>query len=114
MSIYGFSMTKRKYRKRSHLSVSQKKSAKKFIPAKCTPTVEFKSSHQLQFEKRQNFNPASFSFQISVPQENNDLLAAPSLPAPTLPQSSADDAEMDYYSDGDVSSTPLHYVQSCI
>ena len=31
-----------------------------------------------------------------------------------MPQSSADDAETDYYSDGDVSSTPSHYVQSCI
>ena len=105
---------KRKYRKRSNLSVSQRKSAKKYIPAKCTPTVEFKSSCQLRFEKRQNFHPASHSFQISIPPENNDLFATPNFPALTLPQSSADDTETDYYSDGDVSSTPSHYVQSCI
>ena len=95
----------RKYRKRSNLSVSQRKSAKKYIPAKCTPTVEFKSACQLRFDKRQNLHPVSHLLQICVPPESKDLFATPNFPAPTLPQSSADDTEMDYYSDGDVSST---------
>ena len=34
--------------------------------------------------------------------------------SPSLPHSSADDVEMDFYSDGDVSNTPSSYIQACI
>ena len=30
------------------------------------------------------------------------------------PNTSADDAETDYFSEGEISNTPLNYVQSCI
>ena len=36
------------------------------------------------------------------------------VPAPSLPHSSADDVETDYYSDGEILATPSSYVQGCI
>ena len=55
----------------------------------------------------------SHSLQFSCQPQQVDLLDTPNVPQ-VAAQSSADDAETDYYSDGDVSSTPSHYVQSCI
>ena len=55
--------------------------------------------------------------QIAVPAQDTSsslLLAAPNPRVLSPPHSSADDAETDYYSDGDTSSTPSHYVQGCI
>ena len=82
-----------------------------------TPTVEFKSARQLRHEKRQKNiagNSASHSLEVHVPAvETQGCLANPPNP-PTMPQSSVDEAETDYYSDGDVSITPSSYVQACI
>ena len=36
------------------------------------------------------------------------------VPAPSLPHSSVDDVETDYYSDGEISATPSSYIQGCI
>ena len=56
---------------------------------------------------------ASHCFEFSVPSEIREKCLATSA-TPSLPHSSADDAETDYYSDGTVSSTPSSYVQLCI
>ena len=60
-------------------------------------------------------NEASYSFKITAPPQEINLLADPNDSVHvSSPHSSADDAETDYYSEGDVSTTPSHYVQSCI
>ena len=105
---------KRKYRKKTQLSVSQRKSAKKYIPAQFTPTVQFKSPRELRFENRHKKQQISHSFHISVAPDERHLLLDSNTSAQVSLHSSADDAETDYYSDGDVSSTPSHYVQTCI
>ena len=106
---------KRKYRKKQNLSISQRRNYKKYIPAQLTPTVEFKSQRQLRFEKCHGLasGMASHSFQFSVPSEVREKCLATSA-TPSLPHSSTDDAETNYYSDGIVSSTPSSYVQACI
>ena len=77
------------------------------------PTVEFKSARQIRLERRKNEEVKSHSLQFSCQPQQVDLLDTPNVPQ-VAAQSSADDAKTDYYSDGDVSSTPSHYVQSCI
>ena len=106
---------KRKYRKRTNLSIDQRKNYKKYQPASATPTVEFKSSRQLRYEKRQKTGDAAeHSLVLKVHGDNEEkCLATPVVP-PAQPQSSADDAETDYFSDGDMSSTPSSYLQACI
>ena len=105
---------KRKYRKRTHLSVSQRKDFKKYVPPLHVPTVEFKiHTSKFIFERRKNEEVKSHSLQFSCQPQQVDLLDTPNVPQVAV-QSSADDAKTDYYSDGDVSSTPSHYVQSCI
>ena len=87
-----------------------------YIPAVIAPTVEFKSSRQLRCEKRQRKKDScsEYSFKLYVPSlERNTCMAAPPVQV-TSPNSSADEAEPDYYSDGDHSSTPSSYVQACI
>ena len=106
---------KRKYRKRTNLSMHQRKNFKKDKPAAATPTVEFKSSRDLRHEKWQKTKTAAeYSFHFAVHAESADkCLASPVVP-PTSPQSSADDAETDYFSEGSVSATPSSYLQACI
>ena len=107
---------KRKYCKKTQLAILQHKKYKKYIPAVIAPTVEFKSFRQLQCEKRQRKNDScsEYSFKLHVPSlEHNTCMAAPPVQV-TSPNSSADEAETDYYSDGDHSSTPSSYVQACI
>ena len=105
---------KRKYRKKTNLSISQRKNYKHNIPVQLMPTVEFKSARQLRHEKRgKNIAGSSgcHSLQLHVPAEKTQwCLANP----PIAPHSSADEAETDYYSDGDASVTPSSYVQACI
>ena len=108
---------KRKYQKKTQLSVSQRKKFKDNIPVQLTPTVEFKSQRQLCLEKRnKNKEESSHSLEIAVPPQEpcQSLLAAANSTALSEPHSSADDVETDYYSDGNTSNTPSHYVQSCI
>ena len=107
---------KRKYHKKTQLAISQRKKYKKYIPAVIAPTVEFKSSRQLRCKKRQRKKDScsEYSFKLHVPSlERNTCMAAPPVQV-TSPNSSADEAETDYYSDGDRSSTPSSYVQACI
>ena len=106
---------KRKYRKRRNLSIDQRKNYKKYKPPSATPTVEFKSSRQLRYEKRQKTGDAAeHSLVLKVHGDSSEkCLATPVIP-PAQPQSSADDAETDYFSDGDMSSTPSSYLQACI
>ena len=59
-----------------------------------------------------NFSPFIFP-PLQSGQTSEKCLASPVVP-PSLRHSSADDAETDYYSDGNVSSTPSSYVQGCI
>ena len=81
------------------------------------PTVEFKSARELRHEKwEKNIagTSASHSFEVHVVgAERQKCLAHPPNPR-TMLHSSADEAETDYYSDGDVSITPSSYVQACI
>ena len=102
---------KRKYRKRTNLSLSQRKHRN--LPDPGIPTVEYKSPRELRAEKRSS-NEQCGTHTLNVverPRIKRTKLAAP---LPTSPLSSADDAETDYFSDGDVSSTPANYAQRCI
>ena len=108
---------KRKYRKKTHLSISQRKNYKHNIPVQLTPTVEFKSARQLRHENRGKNSACSsrcHSLELHVPVEEAQLCLANAPIVPTMPHSSADEAETDYYSDGDASITPSSYVQACI
>ena len=81
------------------------------------PTVEFKSARELRHDKREKNIPgtlASHSLEVHVVGAERQKCLAYPLNPPTMPHSSADEAETDYYSDGDVSITPSSYVQACI
>ena len=106
---------KRKYRKRTNLSIHQRRNFKKYKPPAATPTVEFKSARDLRHEKREKSKTAlQHSFQFAVHAESAQQCLASPVVAPTSPQSSADDAETDYFSEGSVSTTPSSYLQACI
>ena len=92
---------KRKYRKKTQLSISQRKNYKQNIPVQLTPTVEFKSARQLQHEKRGKNIVCSLgghSLELHVSAEETQWCLANPLIVPILPHSSADEAETDYYS----------------
>ena len=103
---------KRKYRKCTNLALSQRKH--RHLPAPDIPTVEYKSPRDLRAEKRRQTEQCgthSFNIVEGPSQKKGKLEAQPSVNSPLL---SADDAETDYFSEGDVSSTPANYVQRCI
>ena len=107
--------SRRKYRRKTHLSISQRRDYKKYTPVTLMPTVEFKSSRQLWYEKRQDpSDKHSHSLQYKVGGKNFQKCLDTQVPAPSLPHCPVDDVETDYYSDGEVSATPSSYIQGCI
>ena len=106
---------RRKYRRKTHLSILQRRNYKKYTPVTLKPTVEFKSTRQLRYERREDpSDEHTHSLQYKVGGENVQKCLDTLVPAPSLPHSSADDAETDYYSDGEISATPSSYIQGCI
>ena len=60
---------KRKYRKRRNLSIAQRKNYKKDKPAAAIPTVEFKSSRAVCYDKREKAKKSaqhSFNFKVAA------------------------------------------------
>ena len=104
---------KRKYRKRSNLSLSQRKH--RDLPAPGIPTVEYKSPRDLRAEKRSHNSQCGTHMLniVEVPSQKKRKLKSGQHTV-TSPTSSADDAETDYFSEGDASSTLANYVQRCI
>ena len=106
---------RRKYRRKTHLFILQRRNYKKYTPVTLKPTVQFKSSRQLWYERRQDpSDECTHSLQYKVGGENVQKCLDTLVPAPSLPHSSADDAETDYYSDGEILATCSSYVQGCI
>ena len=95
------------------MSISQRK---KKVESSNVSTCEFKSTRQLCYEKRQK-STCTKAFSIQISQNSEKCVANEALPLNqdiASPHSSADGAETDYFSDGDVSATPLNYLQNCI
>ena len=91
-------------------------SEKKKVESNNVSTCEFKSARQLHYEKRQK-STCTKAFNIQISQNSEKCVANEALPLNqdiASPHSSADDAETDYFSDGDVSATPSNYLQNCI
>ena len=95
------------------MSISQRK---KKVESNNVSTCEFKSARQLRYEKRQK-STCTKAFNIQISQNSEKCVANEALPLNqdiASPHSSADDVETDYFSDGDVSTTPSNYLQNCI
>ena len=94
------------------VNVSEKKKAE----SNNISTCEFKSARQLRYENRQK-STCTKAFNIQISQSSEKCVANKALNLNqdiASPHSSGDDAETDYFSDGDVSATPLNYLQNCI
>ena len=105
---------KRKWKRKKKLAIYQRKKPK--ITEKTPSGCEYKSNRQLRHERRQmSKTTESHHFKMCVGAEKKK--STESLPtSATLnpPNASADDAETDYFSEGEISNTPSNYVQSCI
>ena len=93
--------------------VSEKK---KKVQSNNVSTCEFKSARQLRYENRQK-STCTKVFNIQISQNAEKCVTNEALPLNqdiAAPHSSADDVETDFFSDGNVSATPLNYLQNCI
>ena len=96
------------------MAIYQRKKPK--ITEKEPSGCEYKSNRQRRYERRQQSNTTeSHQFKLCVGAEIQNLTEnPPTHDTQQAPNASADEAETDYFSEGESSNTPSNYVQACI